>query len=116
VDTAAWANALQGAWAHDLFLIAPAEEAGVDFRARMFAPELGIAEDPATGSACAALAGLLGSEESADGTHRWVVLQGVEMGRPSRLELEADRERGTVARVHVGGTCVMVGTGELRLA
>jgi len=116
LDTALWEEALGGAWARDLFVIAPAEEAGVDLRARMFAPELGVAEDPATGSACAALAGLLGEEQGADGSHRWVVLQGVEMGRPSRLEIEAERAGGRVARVHVGGTSVLVGTGTLNIS
>jgi trans-2,3-dihydro-3-hydroxyanthranilate isomerase len=116
IDTALWQDTLGGAWARDLFVIAPAKEPGVDLRARMFAPELGVAEDPATGSACAALAGLLGMEATGDGVHRWVVLQGVEMGRPSRLELEADRAGGRVARVHVGGTSVLVGSGALNIA
>ncbi len=115
LDTVLWARAMDGAWARDLFAIAPADEPGVHLRARMFAPELGVAEDPATGSACAALAGVLGEEGKEDGAFSWVVLQGVEMGRPSRLELTADREGGRVVRVHVGGTSVHVGGGELRL-
>jgi PhzF family phenazine biosynthesis protein len=82
---------------------------GGHIRARMFAPGLGIGEDPATGSACAALAGFLAlRSETRDGTLRWTVDQGVEMGRPSRLELEVDLKRGQLAAIRVGGSSVLV--------
>ena len=56
------------------------------FRARMFAPTGGIPEDPATGSATALLAAqLLKAEALKDGTHKWQLEQGYEMGRPSDL-------------------------------
>ena len=55
---------------------------GGHIRARMFAPGLGIGEDPATGSACAALAGFLAlRSETRDGTLHWTVDQGVENGK-----------------------------------
>lgn len=86
------------------------------WRVRMFAPSLGVAEDPATGSAAAALAGwLVALEPSPDGVRRWRVLQGEEIGRPSRIELEADVVAGAPAAVRVGGRCVMVREGTLRL-
>ena len=67
-------------------------------RARMFAPDVGVEEDPATGSAAAALAGYLGVRDTAtDGTLRWVVEQGFEMGRPSVLEVEADKLNGAIS-------------------
>ena len=57
-----------------------------DLRARMYAPGHGIGEDPATGSAAAALAGLLAvTEGDADGWMSWRIGQGIEMGRPSLL-------------------------------
>ena len=87
---------------------------GVDFRARMFAPGVGIPEDPATGSAAAAMAGDLASRDGpAAGTLRWVIEQGVEMGRPSRLHVSCDRSAGRVSAVRVGGSSVMVAEGHL---
>jgi trans-2,3-dihydro-3-hydroxyanthranilate isomerase len=85
-----------------------------DFQARMFAPELGVIEDPATGSAAAALAGALAAEsEVADGLLSWALAQGLEMGRPSRLLLEADKRGGAVTAVRVGGHAVRVSSGTL---
>ena len=86
-----------------------------DIRARMFANELGIAEDPATGSAVAALAGYLGQRAAKQaGTLKWTIEQGFEMGRPSLLYLEVDMDQGAVAAVRVGGTAVRVSDGVLR--
>lgn len=80
--------------------------------ARMFAPGHGIAEDPATGSAVAALAGWLAAHDSlSSGVHQWVVEQGVDMGRPSRLDLTAAIENGSITSVRVAGTAVPVSTG-----
>ena len=82
----------------------------------MFAPGLGIGEDPATGSACVALAGFLAlRSEKRDGTLHWTVDQGVEMGRPSKLELEVDLKRGQLAAIKVGGESVLVSSGTLHL-
>ncbi|HEY4304284.1 MAG TPA: PhzF family phenazine biosynthesis protein [Gemmatimonadaceae bacterium] len=93
-----------------------AELPGHDVRARMYAPSLGIAEDPATGSAASCLSGYLAARDSRrDGTLRWVVEQGFEMGRPSILELEADKKDGAITAVRVGGTTVMVQEGTFTL-
>lgn len=90
---------------------------GHEVRMRMFAPLMGIAEDPATGAAAAALAGLLVDRQApGDGVHRWVVHQGYEMGRPSRIELEADVRGGRATAVHVGGGALVVGRGTIRVA
>ncbi|MGH2788223.1 MAG: PhzF family phenazine biosynthesis protein [Actinomycetota bacterium] len=78
---------------------------GGGIRARGFFPAVGVDEDPATGSACAALGLYLADRV---GPIRTAVEQGVEMGRPSRLELDA-----TPGSVEVGGTCVLVLNGEL---
>ena len=64
--------------------------------ARMWAPALGIEEDPATGSACAALVGVMASNHDCGGTaYRLSIQQGVSMGRRSEIEAEA-RKRGSV--------------------
>ena len=71
---------------------------GHDFHAWMFAPTLGVAEDPATGSAAAALAGLYAAGgDLAEGPHAVVIEQGYEMGRPSEIRLAM--EVGSQARV-----------------
>ena len=114
IDLARWQRLFAGAWTGQLWLYAPAYES--DYRARMFAPGLGVLEDPATGSAAAAFAGALACRsDSRDGTLRWEVEQGLEMGRPSRLYLEADKRDGSVAAVRVGGHAIVVAEGRLRL-
>lgn len=87
--------------------------AGSAIRARMFAPNSGTVEDPATGSANATLAALLLSLSGED-SGAWDVTQGVEMGRPSRLRTTARRTADGV-RATVGGGCIRVlsGTAEV---
>jgi trans-2,3-dihydro-3-hydroxyanthranilate isomerase len=83
-----------------------------DFRARMFAPFDGVPEDPATGSANCALAGLLSHHDPArDGTFSWRIAQGVEMGRPSVLEASAEKRDGAVVAARIGGASVLVSEG-----
>ena len=83
-----------------------------DLQARMFAPLDGITEDPATGSANCALAALLAQySDLTSGDFCWEVLQGLEMGRPSRLKIRAQKENGLVIGSWVAGTCVMVAEG-----
>jgi trans-2,3-dihydro-3-hydroxyanthranilate isomerase len=89
------------------------ERPGSQYRARMFAPGIGVPEDPATGSACAGFGGYLARRDAqTDGMLRWVVEQGFEMGRPSILEVEADKKGGTITAVRVGGESVLVSRGE----
>lgn len=89
-------------------------DGGIDIRARMFAR--GIPEDPATGSANVALAGLLASLRSEpDLDFRLRILQGVEMGRPSLMEAEADKRGGRVAETRIGGRCVPVMRGTIEI-
>lgn len=116
LDLARWSRELAGTWAPQVFVYAfDPERPGSDLRGRMFAPEMGILEDPATGSAATALAGLLATRAGRDGVHRWRLEQGFEMGRPSILELEAEVVRGSVTATRVGGNAVLVGSGELAL-
>ncbi|HEY7395792.1 MAG TPA: PhzF family phenazine biosynthesis protein [Gemmatimonadaceae bacterium] len=93
-----------------------AERPGSDVRARMYAPGIGVPEDPATGSAAVALGGYLAARDARfDGTLRWVVEQGFEMGRPSILEVEADKQAGKITAARVGGKTVMVCEGSMNL-
>lgn len=75
-------------------------------RARLFAPLMGVLEDPATGSAAAPLAALL-LQLSGAGEGAWDIVQGVEMGRPSLLHTHARRAADGI-RAWVGGACVKV--------
>jgi trans-2,3-dihydro-3-hydroxyanthranilate isomerase len=97
-----------------VYLVAPADSGDVDYRVRMFAPEAGVPEDPATGSAAAALGAYLGPRLT-EGLHRRVLEQGIEMGRPSRIELEVDVREGVIERITVGGHAVPVTRGTLEL-
>lgn len=84
---------------------------------RMLAPGLGVAEDPATGSASGPLGSyLLHHRVVAPETARSMVsLQGVAMGRPSRVHISIDGEPDQVTRVRVGGQSVLVGRGEIEM-
>jgi len=84
------------------------------FHARMFAPEMGIAEDPATGSAAAAFAGVVHFYDGlTGGTHHIRIEQGFVMGRPSLIDLEVDIENGKMHAVRIGGQAKLVARGEL---
>ncbi len=87
---------------------------GSHFHTRMFAPWDGIAEDPATGSAAAALSGsLMDFEKPAPGKTSYVIEQGVELGRPSFIELTLTVFAGALERVSIGGQAVKVAEGRL---
>jgi trans-2,3-dihydro-3-hydroxyanthranilate isomerase len=85
-----------------------------DIRARMFAPLSGVTEDPATGSASCALAGLLAHyNEKRGGSFTWRIAQGVEMGRASVLIARAEKKEDVVTATWVGGAAVLVSEGTL---
>ena len=86
---------------------------GNQVRARMFSPLSGTIEDAATGSAATPLAALLLSLGK-QSESRYEIVQGVEMGRPSRLLCTARRGTDGI-RATVGGSCVPVLKGELEL-
>ncbi|WP_417309618.1 PhzF family phenazine biosynthesis protein [Devosia sp.] len=90
------------------------EEQGNDLAARMFAPGISFTEDPATGSAAAALIGLL-AEQMGEGTHDLKLRQGVEMQRASLIELQFTSADGAVTRASIGGSAVNVAEGTLDL-
>lgn len=84
---------------------------------RMFAPDLGIGEDPATGSAAVALGvflvwrGLL----AADGQSRYVISQGAEIGRPSTLDCTVTAHGGATTETTVRGGVAPVSSGQIRV-
>lgn len=110
-----WQQLLANYWAPSIYAFTPeAESPNCDFRARMFAPALGIAEDPATGSAAAALAGYLAvREQQENGILEWAIEQGIEMGRPSLLRLAAEKQKGEIRAIRVGGSTVLVSEGTM---
>ena len=117
LDQGAWVQDLSTYWAPHIFLFArEGELPGSDLHARMFAPAMGITEDPATGGAASALGGYLASRSTQrDGTLRWTLEQGFEMGRPSLLHIETDVTDGQVQAIRVGGQSVLVGEGAIDL-
>jgi trans-2,3-dihydro-3-hydroxyanthranilate isomerase len=85
---------------------------------RMFAPGFGITEDPATGSASGPLGCYLVRHRlvAAARADRIVSLQGVKMGRPSRIHIAiTSTDADTITRVQVGGEAVLVGDGTLKV-
>lgn len=112
-----WEQTLQRFWAPEVLVVARDPEQGEHhWRARMYAPGLRVPEDPATGSAIAAFGGWLAMKEpKADGSFAWSVDQGIEMGRPSRLDVSADKIGGQVTAVRVAGRAVLMSEGRLRI-
>jgi len=87
---------------------------GSHFHARMFAPGLGITEDPATGSAVAAFAGvIMQSEIMRDGSHVLTIEQGFEMGRPSFISLGLDIVGGRLMEASIGGSAILLQQGTI---
>jgi trans-2,3-dihydro-3-hydroxyanthranilate isomerase len=105
-----------GADNHAMFVFSP--ERGPDdatVYSRMFAPGLGVFEDPATGAASGPLGCYLVRHGAvpADRADRILSLQGVKMGRPSRVHIAIGVDAGEITRVQVGGEAVLVGEGYL---
>jgi len=128
LDLEAWRRVLEGKWAAWPMIFAmtqsggsdadsalPEHVRGCDIRARVFVPGSTVPEDPATGSANACLAAYLAARTPRDGVLQWAVAQGVEMGRPSRLAIEAHKAHGVIDAVRVGGATVMISDGTMAL-
>ena len=110
----AWTAALSGAASAMYLYTRQTVTPGNRFHARCFAFGLGISEDPATGSAVAAFAGIIRRFDALpSGSHRILIEQGVEMKRPSLVALEVDIERGKIAAARIGGDAVKVTEGLL---
>ncbi|MCY3780690.1 MAG: PhzF family phenazine biosynthesis protein [Chloroflexi bacterium] len=108
-----WLNLLAGSSAANVFITTPetvSESAAA--HSRMFAPALGVSEDPATGSATGPLGayllkyGLAAEEEM-------ICEQGFEMGRPSIIRVRIERDGSDMSGVAIGGRCAYMGYGTL---
>ncbi|HEV8647137.1 MAG TPA: PhzF family phenazine biosynthesis protein, partial [Burkholderiales bacterium] len=111
-----WEKTVSQWWASSVFVFTfETETPQAQVHARTFAPAFGIVEDPATGAAASALAGYLCDLEGRDGSLRWQIEQGFEMGRPSLIELEADRSGVRITAVRVGGRSVLMSEGWINL-
>lgn len=98
-----------------VFSVEPGAD-GATVYSRMFAPEAGVVEDPATGGASGPLGGYLVRHGLVppSAAHDIVSAQGVKMGRPSRLRVRVEATSpSAITRVHVGGTAVKVGEGTI---
>jgi len=116
VDDAVFARTLRGTACAMVLVFATVDDVpGVDLHCRVFCPDDGVPEDPATGSANAALGGYLAARTPRQGLLRWTSQQGIEMGRPSRLEIEVDKADGVITAVRVGGSAVLMSEGRLRV-
>jgi trans-2,3-dihydro-3-hydroxyanthranilate isomerase len=98
------------------FVFTTAGGDGQTVYSRMLAPGLGVGEDPATGAASGPLGSYLVKHRvvSEEAGRKLVSLQGVAMGRPSRIHISIDAAGGKITRVRVGGEAVMVGEGRIR--
>lgn len=89
---------------------------GSHYRARMFAPGMGLGEDPATGGAAAAFIGVVMEfDPPEDGQHKLTVEQGYEMGRPSQIDLHLTVEDGVLFKAAIGGSAIIISEGQLHL-
>ena len=90
---------------------------GSNVHSRMFAPGMGVAEDPATGGASGPLGCYLVRHGvvPSDGQLEITSEQGIEMGRPSFIRIRITHEGERITRVRVGGRCRYVGGGHLEL-
>ena len=116
INRAAWTATLSRAWSPHVFFFAGNLRDGGKLYARMWAPALGLEEDNATGSACAALVGAVASKHDFGGTaYRLSIQQGVLMGRRSEMEAEASKSGGVVTSVSVGGATAYIASGEIEV-
>ncbi|MDT4897797.1 MAG: trans-2,3-dihydro-3-hydroxyanthranilate isomerase [Acidobacteriota bacterium] len=113
-----WERTLRGFGVSGVFVFTKETEmAGSSVHSRMFAPGLGIMEDPATGGASGPLGcylvhhGVFPSTRKAEFTSE----QGIEMGRPSFIKIIIEQEAGEITSVRVGGQCRFMGEGYLEV-
>lgn len=117
LDMSRWNDGIRPADHPDAYIYTKdVAERGHHYHARMFAPEMGIAEDPATGAAVAAFTGaIMRFDKPADGHHDLVIEQGYEMGRPSQIRLGLEVRNGTLVSAAIGGAAIIVSEGHLHV-
>src|SRR5579862_4397553 len=116
INRAAWTATLSRAWSPHVFFFAGTLRDRGKLYARMWAPALGVEEDPATGGACAALVGAMASKSDFGGmAYRRSIQQGVSIGRRSEIEAEARKIGSVVTSVSVGGATAYIASGEIEV-
>lgn len=112
-----WADAFGDHSHNDAYVYCPeTDDPKCDYCVRMFAPFGGAMEDPATGSAAAAFSGVIAKfEKPSDGSHLLVLEQGIDMGRPSIVELGIIMAEGELVAASIGGSAVLIAEGVLHL-
>jgi trans-2,3-dihydro-3-hydroxyanthranilate isomerase len=112
-----WKKQISDSDVPQLFLFTrETENPDYDFHARMFAPALGISEDPATGSAVAALSGYISEFlEKDDGEFTYVVEQGFEINRPSIIEMSFSQKNQRIESVKIMGNAIIFSEGKMSL-
>jgi trans-2,3-dihydro-3-hydroxyanthranilate isomerase len=113
LDHQAWTRLLADQWGAQVHVFAGELANGSKIYARMYGPALGIPEDPATGSAAAAIVGAAALRASTDLS--FDILQGVAMGRPSLLSASARLDGSKLAVIEVGGGCAFVAEGKIEI-
>ena len=115
LDRGRWASGVQSSWSPHLFAFAE-DAVAEQLYARMFAPALGVDEDPATGAAAAALIGSLAERRlRSRGSISRTITQGVRMGRPSVISASADMVGDRAANIAVGGNTIIVADGSMSI-
>jgi trans-2,3-dihydro-3-hydroxyanthranilate isomerase len=118
-DPGLWAQVapqVQGRTVSAYVYCAGGVSANAHFHARAFIPAMGVTEDPATGSAVAAMTGALHAAQGwTDGTHALLIEQGFAMGRPSQIHVELTIEQTHLRSASIGGFAVRIASGTLAL-
>ena len=120
LDAEAWRKGIADFFAPDLYLFTRDPEHPDRIHARMFGPSVGVPEDPATGSAAVTLAGYFASfdptlRDTDDVEFSREIIQGVRMGRPSRLLIRGRKQSGVIESLEVGGATVMISEGRIEV-
>lgn len=117
IDSTVWSGVVPGSPSPILYFFAGELMDGAEVDARMFAPDLGVPEDPATGAAVAALVACLPERDGRPDAHVYLtVRQGFRMGRPSLLRAGARTSGGRLEYVTVGGGVALFATGTIESA
>jgi trans-2,3-dihydro-3-hydroxyanthranilate isomerase len=115
LNSTSWRDEFAGTWAEALFFFTGDTATPGEVYGRMFHPAAGIAEDPATGSAAAALVSSLYVRANRSGDYALLIKQGFKMGRPSHIHASVCSRGDSDSEVRVGGSVVAVAHGELQV-
>ncbi len=111
-----WEHTLRDFEASQVFIFTQETELPAStVHCRMFAPAMGIVEDPATGAAHGPLGSYLVRHQLVQPGIEFVSEQGFEMGRPSLLSVKIEQKEGQIVGVYVGGQCYFIGEGTIEL-